>query len=61
MTIYDVHLVFTDGTKQTIEYANSVKPFDGVLFIRFNKDDGPAEDLGSFPLVNLRSWKTVPR
>ncbi|GAB3656562.1 hypothetical protein [Glycomyces tarimensis] len=61
MRYFDVEIVFNDGTEQTVECADRLHTHDNVLHIRRDGNYGLNDDLGSFPLVNIRSWKKVQR
>jgi hypothetical protein len=54
---FDVEIVFTDGSTETIQSATDAHPVDGVLHLRRDGDYGLREHLGSYPLVNVKSWK----
>lgn len=57
-----LRIEFVDGTGQVVDYAETVKIQDGVL-IAYNTSSimGVVEHVGSWPLVNIRTWKVETR
>jgi hypothetical protein len=59
---FNIRITFMDGTETVVEYADGSHVRDEVLHIfRDRQFSGGREHLGSFPLVNVRKWKTEER
>lgn len=62
MNYFDVKIIFTDGTEELVQSASRVRSQDGVLHLsRDAPYSGATDHLGSYPLVNIRSWTKVQR
>lgn len=54
-----LRIEFMDGTSEVVDYAEKVEIRDGILWARNERTyGGPFEHVGSWPIVNIRKWKT---
>lgn len=62
MSSYNVHIVFTDGTKETVGRVDSVRVTEGVLILGNRRPISyDTEHLGSYPLANIKKWTAEER
>lgn len=57
-----VHIEFLDGTNVSFDWVTRELVADGVLYL-FSQNGTYAEEehLGSYPTINIRSWKRTRR
>lgn len=62
MTSYRVHIVFTDGTEETVDRVEKARVTEGVLILENRRPISyDTEHLGSYPLVNIKKWTAEER
>lgn len=60
MSSYRVHIVFVDGTEETIERVEKARIHDGVLILENRRPISyDTEHLGSYPLANIKKWQAT--